>query len=68
MKKRYGIVFPSETFATLDEATEYAAKLVSEEDISAGVYVFAAQEILHFKADKKVLVKRCKLTKKGDAA
>lgn len=67
MKKRYGIVFPSETFDTLDEATEYAAKLVSEEDISAGVYVFAAQEIRHFKADKKVRVKRCRISKAGAA-
>lgn len=61
MKKRFGIVFPSEAFATLEEATEYAAKMVAEDEITAGVYVVEAAQMLHFKCDKRVKVKRCKL-------
>ena len=62
MKKRYGIVFPSEAFETLEEATEYAAKMVSEDEIYAGVYVVEAAQMLHFRCNKEVKVKRCKLT------
>lgn len=61
MKKRFGIVFPSEAFATLEEATEYAARMVTEEGITAGVYVVEAAQMLHFKCEKKAKVKRCKL-------
>lgn len=61
MKKRFGIVFPSEAFATLEEATEYAARMVTEDEIIAGVFVVEAVQMLHFKCEKKTKVKRCKL-------
>lgn len=54
MKKRFGIAFPSEVFDSKDEAMKYATDLLTEEEISAGLYVFEASAMVHLKTKKTV--------------
>ena len=55
MKKRYGIVFPSECFETKEEAMKYATDLLTEEEISVGLYVFESSNMTHLKNSKSVV-------------
>ena len=55
-KKCYGIAFPSECFETEEAAMKCAIDMLKEDEISTGVYVFAATEMVHLKLDKQVVV------------
>lgn len=48
-------MFPSECFATRDEAIRYATTLLTEEEIDAGLYVFEATAMTHLKTKKTVV-------------
>lgn len=54
MKKRYGVVFPNELFETQEEAVKYASDLLTEEEIGAGLYVFEAVSLQHYKSRRVV--------------